>query len=134
MNAEVLTISVDSMFVHKVWEEQELSKISQKKVPFPMVSDLNGTIGKLYNVYDEDLKLNLRGTFIIDPDGIVQAAEILSAGAGRSIAETIRKIQAVQHVKCTNGAEVTPVNWEPGKQVLKPSPELAGNVWSVWKK
>lgn len=122
------------MFVHKVWEEQELSKISKVKMPFPMVSDLNGSIGKMYDVYNEELKLNLRGTFIIDPEGVVQAAEVLSAGSGRSITETIRKIHAVQHVKCSNGKEVTPVNWEPGKQVLVPSPELAGNVWTVWKK
>lgn len=129
-----MTISTDSMFVHKVWEEQELSKISNIKMPFPMISDLNGAIGRKYNVYDENLKLNLRGTFIIDPEGVIQAAEIMSAGAGRSLPEIIRKVQAVQHVKCTNGREVTPVNWEPGKQVLEPSPELAGNVWTVWKK
>lgn len=122
------------MFVHKVWEEQELSKITNEKVPFAMVSDLNGSIGKLYSVYDENLKLNLRGTFLIDPEGIIQAAEIVSTGIGRNMHEIVRKIHAAQHVKCTNGAEVTPVNWEPGKQTLKPSPELAGNVWSVWKK
>ena len=102
-------------------------------VPFPMLSDAGGKIGSVYGVYDEAGGVNMRGRFIIDPDGIIQAIEILTPPVGRKVQESIRQLQAFQHVRATKGTEVCPAGWEPGDTVLKVSPELAGNVWKVWK-
>ena len=74
-----------------------------------------------------------RGRFTIDPDGVIQAAEILTPPVGRNIAETIRQVQAYQHVRTTGGKEVMPAGWQPGKPTLKPGPDLVGNVWREWK-
>lgn len=125
-------MSVDSKFVHKIWNEQELSKMVDGGVPFPMISDAGGRLGERYGVYDEAAGVNIRGRFIIDPDGVIQAIEILAPPVGRRLAETIRQIQAFQHVRKTKGKEVCPADWEPGKTVLKPGPELVGKVWEVW--
>jgi len=133
LGAEVLAISVDSVFVHKVWHEEELSKMVEGGIPYPMLSDPAGKIGSEYGVYDEEAGVNIRGRFIIDPDGVIQAAEILTPPVGRNVAELIRQLKAYQHVRATGGAEVTPSGWEPGKPTLKPSAELAGKVWEVWK-
>ncbi len=126
-------MSVDSVFVHKMWNDHELSKMLGKDVPFPMLSDQDGTVGKLYGVYDEKQGIELRGRFIIDPDGVIQGYEVLTPPVGRNVAETIRQIQAFQHVRATQGTEATPSGWKPGKTTLKPGPDLVGNVWKVWK-
>jgi peroxiredoxin (alkyl hydroperoxide reductase subunit C) len=133
LNVEVLSISVDSHFVHKMWQDHELSKMVQGGVPFPMLSDTSGSIGKLYGVYDEDAGIELRGRFIIDPDGIIQAIEILTPPVGRNVEEVIRQVKAYQYVRETKGQEVAPSGWQPGKPVLKPGPDLVGNVWKTWK-
>ncbi len=130
LNVEVLSISVNSVQSHKDWQEQELKKMIQGGVKFPMLSDPDGTIGRMYNVYDEEDKVNIRGRFIIDPDGVVRAMEVLTPPVGRNIDETIRQIKALQHNKKTG--EVVPAGWLPGKVTLKPSEELKGNVWKVW--
>ena len=126
-------MSVDSTFVHKVWNDQELSKILGKDIPYPMLSDQGGKIGTLYGVYDEDAGVDTRGRFIIDPDGIVQGFEVLTPPVGRNVAESIRQIQAFQLVRKTGGGEVTPSGWKPGKATLKPGTALVGNVWKEWK-
>lgn len=126
-------MSVDSQFVHKIWNEEELKKMVKGGIPFPMVSDAAGSIGKVYGVYDEGAGVNIRGRFIIDPDGVIQAMEVLTPPVGRKVGETIRQIQAFQHVRKTKGAEVCPSGWEPGKPTLKPGPDLVGKVWKVWK-
>ncbi len=133
MGAQVLTISTDSVFVHKMWDENELKKVTERETPFPMLSDASGEIGKEYNVYSEDNKFDTRGTFIIDPDGIVKSMEILSPGTGRNFDETLRQLAAHQEVRKSNGAEAMPTNWKPGEPVLKPRPELVGNIWKEWK-
>ncbi len=127
-------MSTDSMFVHKMWEEAELSKmVGAGKIPFPMLSDGGGKIGEIYGVYDENAGVDVRGRFLIDPDGVVQAFEMLSPPVGRNVSETIRQIQAFQLVRETKGAEATPSGWRPGKVTLKPGPGLVGKVWKEWK-
>ena len=133
MDVEVLSVSVDSPFVHKMWNDHELSKMINKDVPFPMLSDSSGAIGEMYGVYDEDAGVENRGRFIIDPDGLVQGYEVLTPPVGRSLMETVRQVQAFQLVRETKGAEVAPAGWKPGKTTLKPGPELVGNVWKEWK-
>lgn len=125
-------MSVDSQFVHKVWNDQELKKMAEVDVPFHMASDGAGHVGKMYGVYDEAAGVEFRGRFIIDPDGVIQAMEVLTPPVGRKLEESIRQIQAFQHVRKTKGAEVCPAGWEPGKKVLKPGPGLVGNVWKEW--
>jgi alkyl hydroperoxide reductase subunit AhpC len=133
MGVEVISISVDSVFVHKMWNDHELSRMVEGGVPFHMGSDSAGNVGKVYGVYDEGAGVELRGRFIIDPDGVIQAMEVLTPPVGRRLAESIRQVQAFQHVRETKGAEATPAGWEPGKPTLKPGPDLVGKVWDVWK-
>lgn len=128
-----MSVSVDSVFVHKVWNDNELSKMIGKDIPFPMLSDQDGSIGKMYGIYDEEGGVETRGRFIIDPDGIVRGFEVLTPPVGRNISETIRQVQAFQLVRKAKGKEVTPAGWKPGKATLKPSPDLVGNVWKEWK-
>lgn len=129
LGVEVLSVSVDSVFVHKIWQEEELSKMVDGGVPYPMLSDQGGEIGTLYNVYNGSV--NVRGRFLIDPDGVIQAMEVLTPPVGRNVSELIRQIKAYQHVRETG--EVTPSGWQPGKPTLKPGVGLAGKVWEVWK-
>jgi alkyl hydroperoxide reductase subunit AhpC len=130
---EVISMSVDSIYVHKMWNDNEISKMVPGGVPFHMASDSAGNVGRLYGIYEETLGVELRGRFIIDPDGVIQAMEVLTPPVGRKIAESIRQIQAFQHVRATKGTEACPAGWEPGKPTLKPGPDLVGNVWKVWK-
>ena len=131
LNVEVLAASVDSVFSHKVWDETELSKMVDGGIPYPMLSDPSGKIGKLFGVYDEDAGVNIRGRFIIDPEGIIQAAEILTSPVGRNPEELLRQIKAYQHHQKTG--EVIPSGWQEGGSTLTPATELAGKVWEVWK-
>ena len=124
-------MSVDSVFSHKIWQEEELSKMIEGGVPYPMLSDAGGKVGRIYGVYDEDAGVNVRGRFIMDPDGVIQAMEVLTPPVGRNVEETIRQVQAFQHVRETG--EVMPSGWTPGKPTLKPGPDLAGKVWKLWK-
>ena len=68
---EVLSASVDSQFVHKIWDENELSKMTEGGVPFPMLADAAGRLGTAYGVYDDEAGVDVRGRFIIDPDGVI---------------------------------------------------------------
>ena len=99
-------------------------------VPFPMLSDSGGRIGQLYGVYDTEGGVDIRGRFLIDPDGVVVAMEVLTPPVGRNVGELIRQVKAYQHVRSTG--EVTPSGWQPGKSTLKPGPNLVGKVWEVW--
>jgi alkyl hydroperoxide reductase subunit AhpC len=131
LKVEVLSMSTDSRFTHKIWNQAELSKMVEGGIPFPMLSDQGGRIGTVYGVYEEEAGVNIRGRFIIDPDGVVQAMEVLTPSVGRNISETIRQLKAFQHVR--NTGEATPSGWQPGKPTLKPGPDLVGRVWEVWK-
>ncbi len=126
-------MSVDSVFVHKMWDDNELSKMVEGGVPFAMLSDGGGRVGSSFGVYDEDAGVENRGRFIIDPDGVVQGYEVLTPPVGRNVSETLRQIRAFQIVRESKGAEATPSGWAPGKLTLKPGPELVGKVWEVWK-
>jgi len=123
-------MSTDSRFVHKIWNAEELSKMVDGGIPFPMLSDAGGRVGRVYGVYEEAAGVNIRGRFIIDPDGVIQAMEVLTPSVGRHMAETIRQVKAFQHVRETG--EATPSGWQPGKKTLTPGPDLVGRVWEVW--
>lgn len=124
-------MSTDSHFTHKIWQEEELSRMVEGGVPWPMLSDPGGRIGNVYGVYDEAAGVDIRGRFLIDPDGVIQAMEVMTPPVGRNIVELIRQVKAFQHVRATG--EVTPAGWQPGKPTLRPSPDLVGKVWKAWK-
>ncbi len=131
LGVEVFSISTDSRFTHKIWQEEELSKMVDGGVPFPMLSDGGGRVGTAYGVYDEDAGVDIRGRFIIDPDFNIRAMEVMTPEVGRNVSELIRQVQAFQHTVKTG--EVMPSGWQPGRATLKPGPDLAGKVWKVWK-
>jgi len=128
---EVLAMSTDSRFVHMIWQEQELSKMVDGGVPYPMLSDGGGKIGSVYGVYDGAAGVDIRGRFIIDPDFIIRAMEVLTPEVGRNPDELVWQVKAFQHVRATG--EVTPSGWQPEQTTLKPGPSLVGKVWQVWK-
>ncbi len=131
LGVQILAISTDSRFSHKVWQEEELSKMVEGGVPFPLLSDAGGRVGEVYGVYDEEAGVDIRGRFIIDPDFNIRAMEVLTPEVGRNVSELIRQVKAFQHVVKTG--EVTPSGWQPGKPTLQPGPQLVGKVWKVWK-
>lgn len=133
LGVEVISVSVDSHFVHKMWNDHELTKMVDGGIAFAMASDQAGNIGRAYGVWDETQGIEMRGRFIIDPDGVIQAMEVLTPPVGRRIDETIRQINAYQLVRESEGSEATPAGWMPGDLTLKPGPDLVGNVWKVWK-
>ena len=126
-------MSIDSVFVHKMWDDYELSKMVDGGIPFPMLSDTGGKVGRVYGIFDEEAGVENRGRFIIDPDGVVQGFEVLTPPVGRNVGESIRQVQAFQLVRESKGKEATPSGWKPGKATLKPGPDLVGKVWEVWK-
>lgn len=124
MNAEVLSVSTDTEFVHKAWHD---SSPMIKKVKFPMIADPTGRICRSYGTYIKEEGLSLRATIIIDPDGIVKAIDIHDNSIGRSTQEIIRKLEAAQFVR-EHGGEVCPVNWKKGDKTLKPGLDLVGKI------
>lgn len=132
LGAEVLSVSVDSVFVHKMWNDNELVKMVDGGIPYPMLSDQGGKIGSMYGVYDDVSGVEMRGRFIIDPDGVLQGFEVLTPPVGRNVSETARQLKAFQLVRESKGTQATPSGWTPGSKTLKPSPSLVGNVWKEW--
>ncbi|MFQ5499770.1 MAG: alkyl hydroperoxide reductase subunit C [Candidatus Zixiibacteriota bacterium] len=124
LNTEVLVASTDTVFVHKAWHD---TSETIKKITFPMLADPTGRLSRDYGVMIEDAGLALRGTFIIDPDGILKSFEVNDNSIGRGIDELVRKIQAAQFVR-EHGGEVCPVNWKPGSNTLKPGLDLVGKI------
>lgn len=132
MGVEVLSASGDSVFVHKMWNDNELSKMVKGGIPCPMLSDAGGKVGTMYGVYNSNAGVENRGRFLIDPDGVIVGYEVLTPPVGRNVLETIRQIQAFQLVRESKGTQATPSGWKPGKDTLKPGPDLVGKVWEVW--
>ncbi len=133
LNVAVLSMSVDSPYVHKAWQEHELSKMVEGGLPYTMLTDKAGEVGKVYLVYDEVDGVDLRGVFVIDPDGVLQVAEVLNGSMGRDVDEMLRLIQGAQYVYARKG-EALPACWKPGDATLKPGEDLVGKVWTTWKK
>lgn len=122
--AEILSISTDTVFVHKAWHDVSPAI---KKIKYPMLADPTGAICKQFGTYIEGVGLSLRGTFIIDPDGVLKSADIHDNSIGRNSAEILRKVQAAKFVRENNG-EVCPASWKPGSKTLKPGLDLVGKI------
>ena len=124
LHTEVLSVSTDTVFVHKAWHD---NSNTIAKIKFPMLADPTGNICKAYGTYISEEGLSLRGTFIVDPDGILKAFELHDNSIGRSSTELLRKVKAAQFVR-EHGGEVCPANWEPGKATIRPGLDLVGKI------
>ena len=121
LNAEILGISVDSEFAHLAWIQTERKLGGVGDLNYPLVSDIKKDISADYNVLDPESGVALRGLFIIDRDGVLQHATINNLAFGRKVDETLRVLQAIQHVQ-DNPNEVCPVDWQPGDKTMVPDP------------
>ncbi|MEK7623222.1 MAG: redoxin domain-containing protein [Patescibacteria group bacterium] len=124
LNAEVMSVSTDTVFVHKAWHDHSPSI---KKIQFPMAADPTGNLCRALGTYIANEGLSLRGSFIVDPDGMIKAYEMHANNIGRSASELLRKLQAAIFVR-EHGGEVCPASWRPGAATLKPSLELVGKI------
>ena len=124
LGAEVLAISTDSVYAHKAWHD---ASDTIKKINFPMLADTTHELARYYNVLVKDEGMAMRGTFVIDPDGVLRIIEINDNGIGRNAKELYRKLQAAKFVR-ENGANVCPAKWEPGDDVLTPGVDLVGKI------
>ena len=123
-NAEILVVSTDTVFSHKRWIETE-KLLENFKIS--MVSDRTWNLSKLFGVLNNESWNSARWTFIISPDGVVKAIEIVTEPIGRSTAELVRKIRALEFVR-SNPGQACPATWNVGWQTLKPSIKIAGHV------
>lgn len=131
-NAEVISVSSDTVFAHKAWHD---TSPAIGKITYPMAADPSGKLGYAFGVLVEggeavftpDEGLAMRGTFIIDPSGTLRAMEINDNSMGRKAAETLRKLQAAQYVE-THKGQVCPASWEPGGDTLEPGMDLVGKI------
>jgi NADH-dependent peroxiredoxin subunit C len=124
LDAVVLSVSKDTAFVHKAWHD-ESPAIS--KIKFPMLADPTGSLCMEFGTYIYEEGLSFRGSFIIDPDGILRAMEMNDNNIGRNAAELLRKLQAAVHVR-ENPVEACPARWVPGGKTLKPGVDLIGKI------
>ena len=122
--AEILSVSTDTAFVHKAWHDQSPAI---GKVKFPMVADPTGRLCREFGTYIEEEGISLRGSFIIDHDGILKTFEIHANNIGRSAKELLRKLQAAVFVR-EHTAQVCPASWEPGEETLTPGLDLVGKI------
>lgn len=124
LGVEVLSVSTDTKFVHLAWKKSE--KLL-KDLKFSMVADPTGDLSRLFGVYNEKTGLARRGTFIINPDGMIVGMEVSFDNVGRNAKELLRKLKAHIYV-ANNPGEVCPAAWEEGKKTLKPGAKLVGKV------
>ena len=123
INCEIYSVSCDTHFVHKAWHDAS-DRIS--KVEYPMLGDPTGKLARDFGVMIEEEGLALRGSFVIDPEGVIKAYEIHDNGIGRSAKELLRKVQAAKFA--AEHGEVCPANWKPGSDTLKPGIDLVGKL------
>ena len=125
LGAEILSISTDTVYVHKAWHDHS---DAVRKVTYPMFADPTGELSRMFGTYIEDEGISLRGTFIIDPDGVLQSVEMNSNAIGRNSGELLRKLRAAQFVR-ENGGEVCPAKWtKKGDKTLTPGIDLVGKI------
>jgi peroxiredoxin (alkyl hydroperoxide reductase subunit C) len=124
LGVEIYSVSTDTHFTHKAWHE---SSDTIRKIQFPMIGDPTGTISRNFEVMIEEDGLADRGTFVIDPQGVIQLIEINAGGIGRNAQELIRKVKAAQYV-AAHPNEVCPAKWEEGEETLAPSLYLVGKI------
>ncbi len=124
LDVEIYAVSTDSHFCHKAWHD---ASDTISKIKYPMISDNTFEISRNFNVLREDEGRSDRGTFIVDPDGVIQAMEITAEGIGRDASDLMRKVKAAQYVRA-HPDEVCPAKWQEGEDTLAPSLDLVGKI------
>ena len=115
LGVTVLACSVDSHFTHRAWLETPKSKGGIQGVEYGLISDIGGKIAKDYDVLSEE-NIAYRGLFLIDKEGIVRHQVVNDLPLGRSVLETLRMVEALQHIE-QNG-EVCPADWNKSKPAI----------------
>ena len=124
MGVEVFSVSCDTHFVHKAWHD---ASPRIKNIEYTMLADPLAVLAKAFGVYKEDEGIAYRGTFVVNPEGLIKIAEIQDNNIGRNADELVRKIEAAQFV-ATHQGEVCPARWTRGKETLKPGVDLVGKL------
>ena len=124
LGVEVYSVSTDTHFSHKAWAD---TSPAIGKIKYVMIGDPSGVVTNNFGVMREGQGLADRGTFLVDPDGVIQFTEVTAEGIGRNAAELLRKIKAAQYVAAHPG-EVCPAKWEEGEKTLAPSLDLVGKI------
>ena len=124
LGVEIYSVSTDTHFTHKAWHD---SSETIGKIQYTMIGDPTGNITRNFEVMREAEGLADRGTFIVDPQGVIQALEITAEGIGRDATDLLRKVKAAQYVAAHPG-EVCPAKWTEGAETLKPSFDLVGKI------
>lgn len=124
LDAEVMSVSRDTAFVHKAWHDNS-PKI--KKIHYPMIADPTGQLCREFGTYIESEGISYRASFIIDPDGLLKAMEMHDNSFGRSAKEILRKLEAAKFVYDHKGS-VCPASWEPGEEAMTPSMDMVGKI------
>ena len=124
LGVEVYGVSTDTHFAHKAWHD---TSPAIKKVNYPLVGDPTAKLARAFQVLIEDEGLALRGTFVVNPEGVIKVLEIHDNGIGRDAGELLRKVKAAQYVH-THPGEVCPAKWHEGEKTLKPSLDLVGKI------
>ena len=124
LGVEIYGVSTDTHFTHKAWHD---TSDTIKKVQYPLVGDPTGTLSRNFEVMIEEAGLAYRGTFVVNPDGIIKTIEVNDNGIGRDARELLRRVKAAQYVASHPG-EVCPAKWAPGEKTLAPSLDLVGKI------
>jgi len=124
LGVEIFSVSTDTHFSHKSWADHSPAI---GKIRYTMIGDPSGAVTNNFGVMREGQGLADRGTFLVDPDGVIQFMEITAEGIGRNAAELMRKVKAAQYVRSHPG-EVCPAKWEEGDKTLAPSLDLVGKI------
>jgi len=124
IGVECYGVSTDTHFVHKAWAD---ASDTIRKIKYPMIGDPTGAITRNFDVMIEEEGLALRGTFVINPQGVIKVCEIHDLGIGRDASELLRKVKAAQYIEAHPG-EVCPAKWKEGAETLKPSLDLIGKI------
>ena len=117
-NCEIIGVSIDSQFSHWAWKNTPVQQGGIGNIQYPLVADLDKKISSQYGVL-LDAGIALRGTFLIDKDGIIRHAVINDLPLGRNIDETLRMVDALQFHE--QHGDVCPANWSEGKEAMKPT-------------
>lgn len=124
LGVEVYSVSTDTHFVHKAWHD---TSDTIAKIKYTMLGDPSWQISQNFDCLREGQGLADRATFIVDPEGVIQAMEITAEGIGRNAEDLLRKIKAAQYVASHPG-EVCPAKWQEGEKTLAPSLDLVGKI------
>jgi peroxiredoxin (alkyl hydroperoxide reductase subunit C) len=124
LGVEIYGVSTDTHFTHKAWHD---TSDTIRKVQYPLVGDPTGTLSRNFEVMIEEAGLAYRGTFVVNPEGVIKTIEVNDNGIGRDARELLRRVRAAQYVASHPG-EVCPAKWTPGEKTLAPSLDLVGKI------